>query len=61
MPTLHSQVSVEEQRSYGHVSALSSPLLEKLRDALYHLDRENLADIPGEIQTLTGESTDLVI
>lgn len=27
------QVSVEEQRSFGHLANLSSPLLEKLREA----------------------------
>ena len=54
MPSAHSPLSKEEQRSFGSLSALSSPLLEKLRDAIHHLDRENLQSIPGQLQILTG-------
>ena len=48
------KLPVEEQRSFGRLDALSSPLLEKLRDAVAQLDTDGMENIPGRVQLLYG-------
>ncbi|KAK9813912.1 hypothetical protein WJX73_004505 [Symbiochloris irregularis] len=50
-------VSVEEQRSFGHLANLSSPLLEKLREAVELVATASNAEVmPAQCKTFAGES-----